>query len=206
MNHRPWLSLPGRAALACALLLSAALPAQAAPRKAHKPAPERATSRPATDGRAEAKLLEVYRLVGRGHNRQALAAAESLVQQHPNFQLAQLVYGDLLAAQVRPVRALGDVPEATGPAGQLLAELREESLLRIKALREPPPAGAVPEQFLQLAPRTRHAIAVDTSRARLYLFENTGAGLKLLADYYISVGKLGIDKSVEGDLRTPPVS
>jgi len=125
------------------------------------------------------------------------------VQQHPNFQLAQLVYGDLLAAQVRPVRAFGDVPEASGPAGQMLAELREESLLRIKALREPPPAGAVPEQFLQLSPRTRHAIAVDTSRARLYLFENTASGLKLLADYYISVGKLGIDKSVEGDLRTP---
>jgi murein L,D-transpeptidase YafK len=61
----------------------------------------------------------------------------------------------------------------------------------------------VPAQFLQLAPSSRHAIAVDTSRARLYLFENTPSGLKLLADYYISVGKSGIDKTVEGDLRTP---
>ena len=61
----------------------------------------------------------------------------------------------------------------------------------------------MPSQFLQLSPRSRHAIAVDTSRARLYLFENSPTGLKLLADYYISVGKSGIEKAVEGDLRTP---
>jgi L,D-transpeptidase YnhG len=61
----------------------------------------------------------------------------------------------------------------------------------------------VPSQFLALAPTVKHAIAVDTARSRLYLFENTTAGLKLVADYYISVGKLGIEKSVEGDQRTP---
>jgi cyclophilin family peptidyl-prolyl cis-trans isomerase len=44
---------------------------------------------------------------------------------------------------------------------------------------------------------------VDASRSRLYLFENTPQGLRLVADYYASVGKLGIEKSVEGDQRTP---
>jgi L,D-transpeptidase YnhG len=127
-----------------------------------------------------------------------------LVRDHPNFQLAQLVYGDLLVAQTRPLRGWGDVPEGGGAIGsQSLAELREESLLRIRALKERPPAGAVPSQFVQVSPRSKHAIAVDTSRARLYLFENTPSGLKLLADYYISVGKLGTDKMAEGDLRTP---
>jgi L,D-transpeptidase YnhG len=126
------------------------------------------------------------------------------VRDHPNFQLAQLVYGDLLTLQTRPVRTFGDVPEAAAKQGmQALADLREESQLRLRALRERPPEGSIPAQFLQLSPRNRHAIAIDTSRARLYLFENTGSGLKLLADYYISVGKSGIEKSVEGDLRTP---
>jgi L,D-transpeptidase YnhG len=37
----------------------------------------------------------------------------------------------------------------------------------------------------------------------MYLFENTAQGLKLVADYYASVGKLGIEKNVEGDLKTP---
>jgi L,D-transpeptidase YnhG len=35
------------------------------------------------------------------------------------------------------------------------------------------------------------------------LFENTPSGLKLVSDYYISVGKAGTSKSMEGDQRTP---
>ena len=38
------------------------------------------------------------------------------MRDHPNFQLAQLVYGDLLTARARPLRALGDVPEDLGGA------------------------------------------------------------------------------------------
>lgn len=163
-----------------------------------------ADKREIRDGEAEARLIEIYKLIGQASSREALRKAESLVKDHPNFQLAQLVYGDLLAGQTRPVRTLGDVPDTTAQAAApQLAELRLESQLRLRALRERPPAGAVPSQFLALSPRTRHAIAVDASRSRLYLFENTTAGLKLLADYYISVGKSGIEKSVEGDLRTP---
>jgi len=189
------------------LLLCAALGAHATTAFASKhrnsaaPEPRQAAAR---DGEAEARLIEIYRLIGQARTRDALKKAEALVRDHPNFQLAQLVYGDLLTAQARPIRAFGDVPDtAAQNSGQMLAELREESQLRIRALRERPPEGAVPAQFLQLSPRNRHAIAVDTSRARLYLFENGPQGLKLLGDYYISVGKSGIEKSVEGDLRTP---
>jgi L,D-transpeptidase YnhG len=190
-------------ALCCVALAAwAATPAQAKPaRKKAAAAPMRQLVR---DGEAEARLLEVYRLIGQANSRQALAKAQSLVEDHPNFQLAQLVYGDLLSAQTRPLRAVGDVPEGAARTGaQLLGELREESALRIRALRERPVPGTVPAQFLQLSPRNKHAIAIDTSRARLYLFENTHKGLRLLADYYISVGKSGIEKAVEGDLRTP---
>lgn len=173
-----------------------------------KPKPKTVSWTPAgpvlRDGQAEARLIDVYKLIAQGQARSALARAEKLVAEHPNFQLAQLVYGDLLMAQTRPVRALGDVPEAAArQAMQQLAELREESQLRIRALRERPPAGTIPAQFVQLSPRSRHAIAVDTSRARLYLFENGPTGMKLVADYYISVGKSGIEKTLEGDLRTP---
>jgi murein L,D-transpeptidase YafK len=169
---------------------------------ARKPAPPPA--RVVRDGETEARLIEIYKLIGLAQTRQALARAEALVKDHPNFALAQLAYGDLLMAQQRPVRAFGDVPDsAVRSGGQQLAELREESQLRMRALRERPPAGAIPAQFLQLSPKNKHAIAIDTSRARLYLFQNGPDGLKLLADYYISVGKSGIEKTAEGDLRTP---
>jgi len=167
--------------------------------------PEVAVGAPQVNGAAEARLIEVYRLTGEGRTREALQRAAILVRDFPHFQLAQLVYGDLLTTQVRPVRDFGDVPPAlaTGGAGTILGELRHESQMRLKALRERPPVGTIPSQFLALSPRNRHAIAIDASRSRLYLFENTPQQLKLVADFYISVGKSGIEKMVEGDARTP---
>jgi murein L,D-transpeptidase YafK len=157
-----------------------------------------------TDGVAEARLIEIYNLIGKARNREAFSKATQLVADLPNFQLAHLVYGDLLAARARPVTTLGDVPATlVGTANSSLDELREESLLRIKALRERPPPGSIPSQFLALSQRSRHAIAVDASKSRLYLFENTPAGMKLVSDYYISVGKAGTSKTTEGDQRTP---
>lgn len=166
-------------------------------------------------GRAETQLIEIYQLISRGERRDALAKTEALVQAHPNYQLAQLVLGDLLTLQTRPIRLLGDVPDTKAiAAAEQLSVLREESRRRLRALTERPPEGHVPTQFLALSAQSRHAIAIDASRSRLYLFENVmsetpGANgrrspqLRLLGDYYISVGLSGIEKVVEGDKRTP---
>jgi len=170
-------------------------------KRARAEAPSKTAS---AGGKAEAQLIDIYKLVGQAKGREALVKAESLVRDHPNFQLAQLVYGDLLAAQLRPLHKLGDVPDATAKAaGNMLTELRDESVLRLKALTERPAAGMIPSQFLSLSLVNKHAIAIDASKSRLYLFENTATGLRLLGDYYVSLGKSGIEKSVEGDARTP---
>ena len=136
--------------------------------------------------------------------RNALSKAEKLVSDFPNFQLAQLVYGDLLATRSRSIQGIGDVPpEIAESAKQNLLALRSESALRIAAIKQRPPINSIPTQFVALSKRNKHAIAVDTAKARLYLFENNGSEMKLLADYYISVGKQGVGKNVEGDQRTP---
>jgi murein L,D-transpeptidase YafK len=184
------------------------MPAYAVHAKRHgaKPMPARQAAPVVKDqdGVAEARLIEVYKLIGQAQNREALAKADQLVAEFPHFQLAQLVHGDLLTAQTRPIKTFGDVPESVAAgSGAALAELREESQRRVRALRERPAAGTVPSQFLALSQKTRHAIAVDASRSRLYLFENTATGLNLVADYYISVGKAGTAKTAEGDQRTP---
>ena len=153
---------------------------------------------------SEARLLEVYKLMAQGNPRQALDLAEKLVIDVPNFQLAQLVYGDLLAARTRTLKSMGDVPPASANAGAVaLSELKEESQRRVLAAKERPPEGTVPSQFLKLSAQTHTAIAIDAARSRLYLFTNTPSGLQLTADYYVSVGKAGTIKSQEGDQRTP---
>lgn len=163
-------------------------------------------------GQAEGRLIEIYQLIGQADHRMALRKAESLVKDHPNFHLAQLVLGDLLNMQARAVNQLGDIEKVqAGAAAQQLAVLREESRRRMLALTQRPPQGFVPTQFLALSRQSRHAIAVDASRSRLYLFENlaptngpaSAPRLRLISDFYISVGLLGINKSVEGDKRTP---
>jgi len=204
---------PLRAVLATALAtLLAVQTAQATAQQPSKSTKSTPKAPPAAlvDGQAEASLLEVYQSIAQGQHRQALSAAEALVRAYPNFQLAQLVLGDLLAARAKPMQAVDVVPGAN-VLGNLsgakentnLNVLREESRRRLQALHARPPANTIPAQFLTLSPRQRHAVAVDASRSRLYLFENTREGLRLVADYYASVGKLGIDKYVEGDQRTP---
>ena len=159
---------------------------------------------PSHGSAAEARLLEIYKLMAQEEPRKALDLAEKLVTDFPNFQLAQLVYGDLLAARTHALKSMGDVPAPTpSAAASALADLKEESLHRVIALKERPAEGTLPSQFLKLSPQTRTAIAVDAAKSRLYLFTNGPSGLKLTADYYVSVGKAGTIKSQEGDQRTP---
>jgi murein L,D-transpeptidase YafK len=99
---------------------------------------------------------------------------------------------------------MGHAPaDMAAKAPQKLDQLRTEAERRLAALRERPPAGAVPAQFIELPSTTRHAIAVDASRSRLYLFENGPHGLQVVAEHYVSIGRLGAEKNTEGDQRTP---
>jgi L,D-transpeptidase YnhG len=149
-------------------------------------------------------LLKIYRLVAQGQTKIALKQAENLVRLYPHFQLAQLLYGDLLQAQTRGLTRLGDANDPAFSSGNIaLDNLREEARVRLNASRERPNATDLPEQFLQLPASSKHAIAVDAAKSRMYLFENTPQGIKLISDFYISVGKLGVDKHQEGDQRTP---
>lgn len=154
----------------------------------------------ALQGSAEARLIAAYRLVGEQRLDEALAASAALAEDHPNFRLAQLLHADLLAARAAPLTAWG------GEAAARNAEfepLRDEVQQRLAALRERPPAGTVPAEFVQLPPSVPYAMAVDASRSRLYLFRNEAQGPTLIADYYVSLGKQGVDKLAEGDQKTP---
>jgi len=168
----------------------------------------------ASRGSPEARLIAIYRAIGEGRLQAATDAAAALTRDVPGFRLAQLVYADLLSARVgrAPGFAAGtvsaDALAAYGPAAAAsvasgLSELHEEAVQRLKALQERPPADKVPAEFVLLPKFVHHAIVVDTSRSRLYLFENGADGLRLASDHYVSVGKQGVDKTFEGDQRTP---
>lgn len=139
------------------------------------------------------------------HNRldQALEQTNALLQQYPNFRLANLIKGDLLLARSVPLTTFGNVDNA--PKDQV-SDLREEIIARLKAYRNrETTANYVPRYLLQMPPDQKHAIVVDTQKSRLYLYQNSpnGERPRFVADYYISHGKLGADKTREGDMKTP---
>ncbi len=129
----------------------------------------------------------------------ALTSINRLLDRYPNFRLAQLVKGDLLLARAKPLSTLGN---AQGAHDQQ-ADLREEARARIQAISDPVDPRLVPEELLKISSDTRYVMTVDASRARLFVFENSASGLRRVADYYVTVGKMGIGKNREGDKRTP---
>ena len=149
---------------------------------------------------ADVALGEVIRAIEQRKTDEALKKVDALLVRYPNFRLAHLIRGDLLLARTRPLSAFGGSPDA--PA-EKLADLREEAVARLKAYRNRPPSNYVPRYLLQMEPDQKFAIVVDTQRSRLYIYQNDGGRPRFVADYYIAHGKLGAEKTREGDKRTP---
>lgn len=131
----------------------------------------------------------------------ATQRVEDLIAAHPNFRLAHLIRGDLLFARARPLETFGNVPK-TVPR-EKVEELRAEALLRLRALRDRPNGDRVPRYVLQLHSGQTHALVVDSRRSRIYVFENVDGRPQLVADYYVTLGKNGVEKTREGDQKTP---
>src|SRR3569832_2432115 len=100
----------------------------------------------------------------------------------------------------QPVNTFGAVKTS---AQDRLKNLREEAIARLKSLRERPDPNLVPQALLKLREDQKYALVVDAKRSRLYVYENRQGVPKFVTDYYISQGKLGVDKHKEGDQKTP---
>lgn len=154
----------------------------------------------ATRDVAEGQLHLVFQQVEREQLKSALEEVERLIARHPNFLLAHLVRGDLLLARARPIATLGNTGHG---ARERLEDLRAEAAVRLRAYRDEPPANLVPRHLLELSPEQKYAIVVDSGRSRVYVYENNAGGLRLVEDYYTTLGKYGIPKLREGDKKTP---
>jgi murein L,D-transpeptidase YafK len=149
----------------------------------------------------EDRLSQVFQAIEANQPDLALKRVDSLIADYPNFRLAYLVRGDLLLARARPLETFGNVLK-TVPEGRV-ADLREEALARLRAQRQRPADDRLPRYVLQLNKDQKNALVVDARRSRLYVYANEGGTPKLIADYYVTLGKNGIEKTREGDQKTP---
>jgi murein L,D-transpeptidase YafK len=130
----------------------------------------------------------------------AMVRTENLLKEYPNFRLAHLIRGDLLMARVQPLTTFGNAPNA--PADRL-EDLREEAIARLKGYRNRPTQNSVPRYLLQMRSDQNYAVVVDTKQSRLYVYRNDHGRPVFIADWYVSQGKAGAEKTREGDLKTP---
>ena len=157
-----------------------------------------ATPVQATD--PDSMLIAVYRLLGQNQLNAAQKLADQLVATYPTFHLGYLVQGDLLMMHRAPVTTFGAAPNA--PPDKL-KDLRDEARARIRSLSERPKPELLPLAILQLRDDQKHAFVVDAKHSRLYVYENRGGKLRFVTDYYVTQGKLGVEKIREGDQKTP---
>lgn len=153
-----------------------------------------------SDAGPEAQLARIFEAIDQNRLDMALQQIENLTRAYPNFRLAQLVKGDLLLARTRQIKGFGNV--ANAPSDKL-SDLRDEAIARLKAYRDKPANNAVPRYLLQMQQDQKYAVVIDTRKSRLYLYQNEQGAPRFVADYYITHGKLGVNKAREGDKKTP---
>ena len=149
----------------------------------------------------EDRLSTVFQSIEANQLDEALQRVDALIREYPNFRLAHLVRGDLLLARARPLETFGNVAK-TVPT-EKIDGLREEALVRLRAARSRPGDDRLPRYVLQLHSEQKHVLVVDSRNSRLYVFSNDKGTPRLVADYYVTLGKNGMEKTREGDQKTP---
>lgn len=149
----------------------------------------------------ERGLLVASQALLEGRLTDAEISLAQLIRQEPRFRLAHA-----LLADVNRVRAgLGPGTIDTSDSALALQSLREEWRRRLSAPDHLPPPFSWPAGLVAFSPYSRHALVVDANASRLYWLQRIEGEdrAQLVASFFISVGKAGVGKEVEGDNKTP---
>jgi murein L,D-transpeptidase YafK len=131
--------------------------------------------------------------------KQAMVEIDAILDRTPNFRLGHLVKGDMLMARAGKPVAFASL----SPTHASIAPLQDEARVRLARYLDAPQVDALPAPVLQLAPAQSHVLVVDTTRSRLFVYANDLGRPRYVTDFYISLGLNGVEKSREGDQKTP---
>jgi murein L,D-transpeptidase YafK len=155
---------------------------------------------PAFANEIEAALVRTIVGLKQGGLERAIGEIDKVLERTPNYRLGYMIKGDLLMARAGRPAAFGAsslVDQST------VTPLQDEARVRVKRYVAAPPVDYMPAPLLQLAASQSHALVVDTSRSRLFVYANDNGRPQYVTDFYISIGRNGVDKTREADQKTP---
>lgn len=152
----------------------------------------------------EKLLVESLMQIAQGQTKQAMVTVDELIRTTPNFKLAHLIRGDLLSAQTQQLDTFGNQSILSKISNTSEIEgLREEARTRLNYYFSTDNVRQVPNLAFKMNAQQTHLVLIDTVKSRLFLYQKKDDKLEYVADYYVTIGKNGVDKKVEGDKRTP---
>ncbi len=147
----------------------------------------------------EERLLEVLEFAVAGRLADAELSLDALLSQRPNYQLAHMLKADILASRAGRGPAFAD---NDNEAAEVLQGLVAEARARWR-VRNTRPQSSVPAALISVPASIQNLVVVDTRLGRLYRVENSDNQLRVVDDYYTSIGRRGVRKFRAGDRRTP---
>lgn len=150
--------------------------------------------------RPEQDLLQALKAIQLSDMVQAERLLKTLIVEEPEFKLAHMVYADVLKARASPLSQAGMGLTSHDELDDLLTEVRS----RYEAGQDLINGGdKIPAALARLDSNYQHIIVIDLKQSRLFVYENDMRAPRRISDYYISMGRGGVEKKKEGDLRTP---
>jgi murein L,D-transpeptidase YafK len=160
----------------------------------------KATSDQGLSVHSESLLINALENINNDKTDQAIKDLRHLIKVNPDFKVAQMIYADMMLARSQAITDFGNIPNA--PFERITA-LRDEAQARWQYHKSPVDRDKIPASLIQVASKQKYIIVVDSSRSRLFLFKNQDGVPILIKDFYVTIGKNGTGKYVEGDQKTP---
>ena len=110
--------------------------------------------------KAETELLQVIDFMRNGKNEEALAIAEKLSKNYPNFKLGKIIYADLLSSYLQKKPKLG-----SKSIDKELNDLKNEAKARINFNSVYKNIDLLPESIIQLADNVPYAFLIELSKS-----------------------------------------
>jgi len=147
---------------------------------------------------SEEKTMGVFKALQNLDMDRALDLSRELAYSFPNYKMGQTLHADLLAIRAGKPHLVNNVRDSYN---RRTLSFQKEGQLRWSFLNKTQDISHH-KRVLKVSDRG-YFVLINADLHRLFLYRQTLEGLKKIDDFYISLGRKGMGKQKEGDLRTP---